>query len=169
MIVILMGVTGTGKTTAGHLLVAKTGWEFAEGDEFHSPANLAKLQAGTPLTDEDRAPWLASLHAQIVEWDSRGANALLTCSALKQQYRNILAGDLPPGHVRFVVLEAPKGVIQERLERRKGHFMNPKLLDSQLATLEDPKDALHVEVDRSPEEVVGDILHGLGIQPEAAQ
>ncbi len=163
MILIIMGVTGTGKTTVGHLLVAKTGWEFAEGDDFHSKSNVEKMQAGTPLTDADRAPWLASLHDLIMDWHNRGVNAVLTCSALKQQYRDTLSAGLSAAEIRFVVLEAPKEVLEERLSRRKGHFMNPKLLDSQLATLEDPKDALHISVDRSPEAAVGEILKDLGI------
>ena len=158
MILIIMGVTGTGKTTIGHLLVAKTGWEFAEGDDFHSKENVAKMQAGIPLTDEDRAPWLATLHQQIMDWHNRGVNAVLTCSALKQQYRNTLSAGLTSAEVRFVVLEAPREVLEQRLSRRKGHFMNPKLLDSQLATFEDPEDALHISVDTSPESAVEHIM-----------
>jgi gluconokinase len=161
MIVILMGVTGTGKSTIGRLLVAKTGWEFAEGDDFHSAANVAKMQAGTPLTDEDRAPWLASLHQHIVDWHQRGVNGVMTCSALKQKYRDTLSADLPPDEVKFVVLQASKEVIAQRLSQRHEHFMNPNLLDSQLATLEDPKDALHVSVDTSPEKIVQQILTAL--------
>ena len=167
MILIIMGVTGTGKTTVGHLLVAKTGWEFAEGDDFHSRANVAKMEAGTPLTDADRAPWLATLHEQIMDWHNRRVNAVLTCSALKQQYRDTLSAGLDSSEVRFVVLVAPKEVLEERLSRRKGHFMNPRLLDSQLATLEDPKDALHISVDNSPETAVRQIMRDLGMDAPA--
>ena len=165
MILVLMGVMGTGKTTVGHLLVAKTGWEFAEGDDFHSKENVAKMHAGTPLTDEDRIPWLESLHRQIVEWQSRGVNAVLTCSALKQKYRDILSAGLPEGTVRFVVLEASRETLEARVSRRKGHFMSPELLDSQLATLEDPRDALHISVEHAPEDAVRDILTDLGQKP----
>jgi gluconokinase len=161
MILVLMGVTGTGKTTVGHLLAAKTGWLFAEGDDFHSKENVAKMQAGIPLTDDDRAPWLASLHLQIVAWQQRGVNAILTCSALKQKYRDTLSAGLPAGALKFVILVAPKEVIAARLAQRHGHFMNPALLDSQLEILEDPKDALHVSVERSPEDAVEQIVRNV--------
>jgi gluconokinase len=165
MIVVLMGVTGSGKSTVGHALVAKTGWEFAEGDDFHSPENVAKMHAGIPLTDEDRAPWLASLHKQIMEWEKRGVNAVLTCSALKQKYRDTLNAGVPEGHLKFVVLEASKEMLARRLSLRQGHYMNPKLLDSQLDTLEDPKDALHVSVENSPDDAVARIMACLPEEP----
>jgi gluconokinase len=162
MIVVLMGVMGTGKTTIGHLLVEKTGWEFAEGDDFHSKANVEKMHAGIPLNDEDRLPRLKSLHGQISDWQRRGVNAVLTCSALKQAYRDILRGDLPANTVKFVLLQAQKAVLEERVSHRPGHFMSPALLESQLATLEDPKDALHISVEKTPEDAVGQILADLG-------
>jgi gluconokinase len=161
MILILMGVMGTGKTTIAKLLVAKTGWIYAEGDDYHPKANVEKMHAGIPLTDEDRAPWLASLHAQIVDWDQQGVNAILTCSALKQQYRDVLVGTLPAGHVRFILLQASRETLEKHLAGRTGHFMSPALLDSQLAILEDPRDALHVSVEGTPEEAVQQILNSL--------
>ena len=164
MILVLMGVMGTGKTTIGHLLVAKTGWQFAEGDDFHSKANVDKMHAGIPLNDDDREPWLESLHDQIEDWYRRGVDAVLTCSALKQKYRDTLRGGLAADAVQFVVLQAPKAVLAERVSHRPGHFMSPALLDSQLATLEDPKGALHVSVEGSPEAAVQQIMTALHLQ-----
>jgi len=161
MILILMGVMGTGKTTIAKLFVQKTGWLYAEGDDFHPKANVEKMHAGIPLTDEDRAPWLAALHAQIAAWDKQGTNAVLTCSALKQKYRDVLIGELPAGHVRFVLLEASRATLEKHLAGRTGHFMNPALLDSQLAILELPKDAIHISVEHSPEDAVAQLLAAL--------
>ena len=163
-----MGVTGTGKTTVGRLLAAKIGWAFAEGDDFHSSQNVAKMHAGTPLTDEDRAPWLASLHQQIMEWHHQQVSAVLTCSALKQKYRDTLSEGLAPSQLRFIVLEAPKALLEDRLSHRVGHFMNPLLLDSQLNILEDPKDALHVCVDSSPDVAVDRIMKELGLSSSSS-
>jgi len=165
MILVLMGVTGTGKSTVGELLSKKTGWVFGEGDAFHPKANVEKMHAGIPLTDEDRWPWFASLHAQIVQWDEAGTNVILSCSALKQKYRDVLAEGLPPGHVRFVLLEASHATLEKRLAARKGHFMNPKLLDSQFAILEIPKDALRISVESSAEKAVDRILAAIGPLP----
>ncbi len=153
-----MGVTGTGKSTVAKALVERTGWEFAEGDDYHSEANKAKMKAGIPLTDTDRGPWLEALHRVLAGWVAAGKSGAMTCSALKEAYRKTLAGGLPPDVVHFVLLEAPKAVLVDRLEHRTGHFMNPALLDSQLATLEVPKDAMHISVCGSPGEAVDAIL-----------
>lgn len=158
MIAILMGVSGAGKSTVAKALVAATGWNFAEGDDYHSAANRQKMQSGTPLTDDDRAPWLAALHEVLAGWAARGENGVMTCSALKEQYRATLAADLPVGSYRFVLLEAPKEELKKRLEARSGHFMNPDLLNSQLATLEVPQDALRIENSGSPESLAQKIL-----------
>ncbi|HZU09305.1 MAG TPA: gluconokinase [Pseudacidobacterium sp.] len=166
MIVIVMGVSGSGKTTTALALQKLTGWQFAEGDDYHSEANRQKMASGIPLNDEDRAPWLAALHNLIHGWHERGENGILTCSALKQAYRDMLVTGLPQDAYCFALMEAPKGVIAERMRARQ-HFMPPALLDSQLATLQPPKEALHVSALQSPEEAAREILDALGIVPAA--
>ena len=161
MIVILMGVTASGKSTIAAELIRLTGWQFAEGDDYHSPANKQKMHAGLPLTDEDRAPWLASLHNVIAAWVRNGQSGVMTCSALKQSYRDVLTKDVPNGLCRFVLLEVPLAVLEERLKDRPGHFMNPDLLQSQLDTLEMPLDALRVDATGSPSVVAQKILSQL--------
>ena len=163
MIAIMMGVTGTGKTTIAHLLAERTGWEFAEGDDYHSEANKEKMRAGVPLTDSDRAPWLDVLHSVLLGWADAGKSGVLTCSALKESYRRTLTDGLPKDSWHFVLLEAPKQVLADRLEHRTGHFMNPALLDSQLATLEIPDDAVDVSVVGTPEQSVDLIVKKLGV------
>jgi gluconokinase len=163
VIVVIMGVTATGKTTIAQELVRRTGWEFAEGDDYHSDANRQKMHAGIPLNDDDRRPWLESLHAVLANWFDAGKSGAMTCSALKESYRSILRGDLPEGAVQFIVLEAPKAVLADRLAHRTNHFMHPALLDSQLATLEEPSDAIHLDVDRTPEASVQELMQKLGV------
>jgi carbohydrate kinase (thermoresistant glucokinase family) len=144
MIVVLMGVTGSGKTTVGSALAAALGWPYFDADDFHPPSNVAKMASGVPLTDADRAPWLAALRARIQEIQSAGGHAVFGCSALKASYRETLAaGDRG---VRFVYLHGSEALLAERLRHRVGHFMNPDLLDSQLATLEPPSDAVPIEI-----------------------
>jgi gluconokinase len=164
MILIVMGVSGSGKTTLAKTLAKLTGWQFAEGDDYHSEANRQKMHSGVPLTDEDRAPWLATLHELIVQWHERGGNGILTCSALKRVYRETLAADLPADAFRFVLMEAPKEVISQRMQTRQ-HFMPAELLDSQIATLEPPADALHVSALDTPEIAARKVLESLGIAP----
>jgi gluconokinase len=161
MIVILMGVSGSGKSTVAHELAALTGWKFAEGDDYHSEANRRKMHSGIPLTDEDRAPWLASLHAVLLGWLGSGESGILACSALRQSYRDILSKDLPPAAYRFVLLDVPAEILQVRMNQRPGHFMNPALLKSQLQTLELPKDALCVDATQPPATVARNILSQL--------
>jgi gluconokinase len=158
MIVVMMGVSGSGKTTIGTLLAAQMGVVFADADEYHSAANKAKMAAGNPLTDEDREPWLEALHGVLQGWYSAGQGGVMACSALKETYRETLAGDVP---MRFVFLDGSKAMIADRLVQRKHSFMNPKLLDSQVAALEVPTDAVRVVNDRAPEAVVTEILNGL--------
>ena len=135
-----MGVSGTGKTTLGHMLSADTGWQFLDGDDFHPAANKAKMAAGHPLTDEDRAPWLAILHGKIAAFAGENKSMILACSALKAQYRDTLRGDLPASTVQFALLQADPAEIADHLQKRHHEFMNPNLLNSQLATLEQPGD-----------------------------
>jgi gluconokinase len=161
MVIILMGVSGAGKTTLGKRLAEVLGWRFQEGDDFHPPANVAKMTAGIPLTDEDRAPWLQQLRRLITEALAREENVVLACSALKQSYRRLLTVD--PTRVRWVYLWAPREVLSHRLAKRTGHFMPLSLLDSQLATLEVPEEALQVDVTPGPDEVVATIRAALGL------
>lgn len=161
MIAILMGVTGSGKTTVAKALVERTGWAFAEGDDFHSEANKAKMHSGQPLNDADRQPWLETLHQVLAQWAAAGQSGVMTCSALKESYRQTLVTGLPAGLAHFILLEAPEPVLRERLERRANHFMNPALLDSQFATLEVPADAIHVRATSAPSQAVDQILKAL--------
>jgi gluconokinase len=154
VILILMGVSGTGKTTLGNLLSAETGWPFLDGDDFHPPANKAKMANGHPLTDEDRAPWLATLHEKIVEYADADKSMILACSALKAHYRATLRGELPAATVQFALLQADPAAIADHLQKRQHEFMNPNLLTSQLATLEQPggEEAWIISVAGTPEE-----------------
>jgi gluconokinase len=162
MILVLMGVTASGKTTIGTRLAAAEHWEYAEGDDYHSDANKAKMHAGIPLTDEDRAPWLASLHQVLLGWHQGGTSGVLACSALRQSYRDELSAGIPSAELRFVLLEVPKDVLQHRLAERKNHYMSPALLDSQISTLETPPDAIRVAGDLPPDEVVRQIMKAVG-------
>jgi gluconokinase len=157
MIVILMGVAGSGKSTIAQALVGRTGWEFAEGDDYHSEANRRKMHSGIPLTDEDRIPWLNRLHDVLAGWHTSGASGVLTCSALKQSYRDLLVKGLPAGSYRFVLLQAPASVLALRMNSRPDHFMNPGLLQSQLETLEIPADAILIDTARSRDEIIRDL------------
>lgn len=159
MILVLMGVSGSGKTTVGKILAERLGWSFVEGDDFHTPSNIAKLHAGIPLNDDDRAPWLAALEQRIDEARERGESLVLACSALKHRYQAYLRHDRDDIH--YVWLEGSEELIRERLKGRKGHFMNPSLLDSQFQTLEPPDGALRVEIGPPAEDVADEILRRL--------
>jgi gluconokinase len=132
--VVVMGVSGSGKSTVAKGISTVTGWEFAEGDAFHSEANVAKMKAGEPLSDEDRWPWLEAIGAWIGSKEEQGESAVITCSALRRAYRDVLRKDGP--HVRFLHVTAPSELIRDRMEHRPGHYMPASLLPSQLATLE---------------------------------
>ncbi len=164
MIVILMGVTGSGKSTVGALLAQRLGTVFADADDYHPKANKEKMAAGQPLNDEDRQPWLEELNRVMRGWESSGAGGVLACSALKARYRETLAAGLGAGEPHFVWLDGAKELIADRLAARKHEYMNPNLLASQIATLEPPAEALHVINDRAPEVVADEILKGLGIR-----
>ena len=154
MVVVMMGVAGSGKTTVGKLLASQLAWTFADGDNYHSAANVEKMGSGIPLTDADRRPWLEILRSLIARWIAEGTNAVLACSALKREYRERL---LVGSEVHFVHLKGDWALLQERMRTRHGHFMAERMLESQLATLEEPEDAVVVDVDRSPEEIVAEI------------
>jgi gluconokinase len=158
LIFVVLGVSGSGKTTIGKLLAERIGTVFADADDCHSAANKAKMAGGTPLTDEDREPWLQTLNALLIGWSSSGKGGVLACSALKASYRATLTHGLPEAVVRLVWLDGSRQLIADRLAHREAHYMNPKLLDSQLATLEPPMDALRVINDQPPPEIVDEIL-----------
>lgn len=152
MIIILMGVTGSGKTTAGQKLAKSLGWEYFDADDFHSPANVAKMRSGVPLTDDDRKPWLESLQRLIQKRLTTEQPAVLACSALKHSYREMLLID---ERVKLVYLEGDYELIKARLSARSNHYMNPALLESQFQTLEEPVGALRIDIQKPPEEIVG--------------
>jgi gluconokinase len=156
VIVIVMGVSGSGKSYLAGKLAEATGWQFAEGDDYHSDANKAKMSAGIPLTDADRGPWLDTLHDLMAAWHAQGESGIHTCSALKEAYRERLTAGLP--EVRFVWLDPPRSVLAERMAHRPGHFMPPALLDSQLATLEPPKEVLRLDGSEPIEQAIQTIL-----------
>jgi gluconokinase len=166
MIVILMGVSGAGKTAVGERLAARLGWAFHDGDDFHPQANVRKMAAGEPLTDEDRWPWLAALRETIEAHERSGTNAIVACSALKEEYRRYLLAGAPAA--RIVYLRGTPSLIAERLRRRRGHFFKADLLASQLAALEEPSSALVVDVDADLDVVVGRVLSALGSSASAA-
>lgn len=164
-VVIFMGVAGTGKTTVAALFAKKSGAVFYEGDDFHPPANVAKMRAGIPLTDLDRAPWLRELRKIILRALVSETFSVLTCSALKASYRETLAVGDP--RVVFVHLTGPRALIEERLKGRRDHFLPATLLDSQFATLEPPVNALVFSCEKSPETIVGELLDHWGLADPA--
>jgi gluconokinase len=164
MVIIVMGVTGAGKTTVGKRLASVLGWQFHDADDFHPEANKIKMHAGVALNDEDRWPWLQALRAAIEQHLRDGSGAVVACSALKAVYREVLAGGLRD--LRFVHLTGDRRVLEDRLGARRDHFMNPALLESQLDTLEPPADALNVDFTLDVDAQVDAIRRGLGLAPE---
>lgn len=152
MFVVVMGVSGCGKTTIGKALAAKMGCQFYDGDDFHPPANVAKMAAGIPLTDEDRNDWLAALAALISDGLAGGRSGVIACSALKEKYREILRVD--PLEVKFVYLRGSYEMILQRMQSRKGHYMKPAMLKSQFDALEEPEDELVMDITLKPVEIV---------------
>lgn len=158
-IIVVMGVSGSGKTTVAAMLAGALGAGFLEGDDVHPPANVEKMRSGSPLTDADRWPWLQTIARQVDRWRERGERGVVACSALKRAYRDILVGDRP--EVGLVYLRGAPDLIQRRLAARHEHFMPAGLLSSQFSTLQEPapeEDAIIVDVDRSPADIVADIV-----------
>ena len=162
MIVVLMGVSGSGKTTVGQILARDLGWTFIEADDYHPAANVEKMRGGTPLNDEDRRPWLAALRQRVDAACESGENVILACSALKHAYQDYLERD-DPACVEYVYLHGSEELIRKRLAARKGHFMNPALLHSQFETLEPPDNAVRVDVAPAPEVIAAEIRSKLRI------
>lgn len=162
MIIILMGVTGCGKTTIGKQLAHELNWRFYDGDDFHPAANVEKMRSGIPLTDADRDPWLAILQNLIRDKLQTNQSAILACSALKQKYRDRLQVD--PQNVRIVFLQGDFDTIARRLSARTNHYMDPNLLTSQFEALEEPNDALVVNIAATPEAISSRIKSELQLQ-----
>ncbi|HEV2197522.1 MAG TPA: gluconokinase [Candidatus Acidoferrum sp.] len=163
MIVLLMGPAGSGKTTVGRFLAAQLSWDFADGDDFHPPANIAKMSQGIPLTDEDRLPWLQSIGDAMRQWQARGKSVVVACSALKHSYRELLGIGPDAKDIKLVYLKGTFDLLLERLHSRAGHYMKEQMLASQLADLEEPEDALTIEVSKSPVEIVSEIRKHLDL------
>ena len=167
MILILMGTTGCGKTTIGRRLAQRLEWAFIDGDDYHPAANVAKMHSGLPLDDDDRRPWLLALRREIEAHLRTGQSAVMACSALKQSYRDLLGVDQQT--VRTVYLQGSFDLLQRRLADRRGHFMPPELLRSQLDTLEEPEGGLSVDIDADPETIVNRIVEALqSVFPKSA-
>jgi gluconokinase len=158
MIIVIMGTTGSGKTTLGTLLAQRTGWEFADADNFHPPANVEKMSRGIPLDDADRAPWLAVLHDKITAWLAGGQNAILACSALKQSYRDQL---LVSEEVKLVYLQGTYELFARRIHARKDHFAKEDILAYQFRDLEAPADAFTLDARLSSEKLVAQVCSEL--------
>lgn len=154
-----MGVTGSGKTTVGRILANRLGWVYLEADDFHSAANKEKMHRGVPLTEADRVPWLDTMHAELVKQDARGKSVVLACSALREEYRARLTTGL---QVKLIYLRGSRELIGGRLRLRKNHFAGESILDDQFAVLEEPRDAIVVDVAGDPETIVEEILQKIG-------
>ncbi|MUG95520.1 AAA family ATPase [Scytonema sp. UIC 10036] len=161
MIIILMGVSGVGKTTIGKLLAESLQWEFSDADNFHSIENIEKMRGGIPLSDAERKPWLQDLQAAIKHWLQENKNVVLACSALKDSYREYLV--LDSDRTKLVYLKGSYQLIQQRLHERQNHYMSEKLLSSQFETLEEPSDAIYIDVAEPPQVIVQNIRMVLGI------
>ena len=165
--IVLMGVAGSGKTTIGEKLAERLGWPYEDADKYHPKANVEKMSAGHPLTDEDRWPWLQAIADEIDRVCKQQGQLVIGCSALKRAYRDVLVHGRDD--VRIVYLDGTRELIARRLKARKGHFMPPALLDSQFSTLQPPGPDEHpvtVSIDAPVETIVDDIMHKLGSDPD---
>jgi gluconokinase len=161
VIVVVMGVTGSGKTTIGILVARRLGWDFVDADSFHSATNVEKIRQGIALDDADRAPWLRSLRNAMESWVAEHKNIVLACSALKKTYRDELC---IAGETRFAYLKGSYDLIYQRLRQRHGHFASETILASQFAALEEPDDAITVDINRAEDEIVSEIVQKLGVE-----
>lgn len=159
MVVVLMGVSGAGKTVVGRRLATQLDWAFLDADDFHPAANIAKMRSGVALDDADRLPWLQAIHRSLQDAVRRGLNVVVACSALRDHYRQVLLDGVPD--VRLVYLQAPREVLRQRLESRRDHFMPAELLDSQLAALEPPLKAMRVDATQTIDHLVTQIRTGI--------
>jgi gluconokinase len=160
VIVLLMGPAGSGKTTVGELLASQLEWDYVDADNFHSPANIEKMSHGLPLNDADRIPWLNSIREAMEQWNAHRRNVVLACSALKRSYRERLQIG---SDIKLVYLKGTYELLRARLHARKGHYAGEQLLASQFADLEQPADAITVDVARRPEEIVAEIRKQLAL------
>ena len=160
MVILIMGVAGAGKTTVGRLLASQLGWNFVDGDSFHSPENISKMHAGIALTDADRAPWLAAIRDAIADWVRTKRDVVLASSSLKKAYRDEL---IFSSEVRLVYLRANPNLVRDRLLHRSNHYMNPALVDSQFADLEEPADGIIAEASQPPADIVKGIRAQLNL------
>ena len=159
MIVIVMGVSGSGKSTVGKMLASELNWAFTDADSFHSPENVEKMSQGIPLNDADRMPWLLAIQQAIASWLKEDRNAILACSALKSTYRQILV--LDPQRIKLVYLQGSFDLIEKRMAMRQNHFMHPELLSSQFDALEEPEDAIYIDASLPPKAIVQQIKMNL--------
>ena len=164
MVVLLMGVSGSGKTAVGERLAMLTSWPFVDGDDLHPPANIEKMSAGVPLSDVDRQPWLAAIRQVIEEHERVGTSAIIACSALKAKYRRYLLTGTQG--VRLVYLQGDQKLLEQRLRDRRGHFFDASLLASQLATLEEPVEAVRISVEANLESVTAAVVTALGLETD---
>ncbi len=155
-----MGPAGSGKTTVGELLAAQLKWDFADADNFHSPANIEKMAHGIPLHDEDRIPWLHSIREAMLQWQAQGRNVVLACSALKRSYRELLQIS---SDVKLVYLKGSYELLRERLRSRIGHYAGEQILAGQFADLEEPADAITIDAAQSPQQIVTEIRKRLAL------
>jgi len=162
MVIALMGVAGSGKSSVGELLARRLGWRFHDADDFHPTRNREKMRRGIPLDDNDRRPWLEAIRASIVHSSSAGEDAIYACSALKQTYRQLLAPDA--AEVKFVYLKGSQELIAERLAKRHGHFFDPALLQTQFDNLEEPHGVLVMDISSPPETIADSIIVALGLK-----